>query len=49
MSSETSSRPLVNGWKQNKLETLLAVSIGGIWGEESGLSEVDVDVSGGGR
>ena len=44
MSSETSSRSLVNGWKQNKLETLLAVSIGGIWGEESGLSEVDVDV-----
>ena len=44
MSSETSSRPLANSWKQSNLESLLTASIGGIWGEESGLSEVDVDV-----
>ena len=32
------------GWKRSTLESLLTVSIGGIWGEEHGQSEVDVDV-----
>ena len=31
-------------WKTEKLSNLLAVSIGGIWGEEAGLAEVDVSV-----
>ena len=41
---DTSDGTLSSGWKRNNLESLLAVSIGGIWGEESGLSEVEVDV-----
>lgn len=32
------------GWKRSTVESLLTVSIGGIWGEEHGQSEVDVDV-----
>ena len=31
-------------WKTEKLSNLLAVSIGGIWGEEAGLAEIDVSV-----
>jgi type I restriction enzyme S subunit len=44
MSSKQPSRPLPDTWELNTLESLLAVSIGGIWGVESGLSEVKVDV-----
>ena len=44
MSSKQPSRPLPDTWELNTLESLLAVSIGGIWGVESGLSEVNVDV-----
>ncbi len=40
----TSSGALPEGWEKVDLESLLSVSIGGIWGEEDGLSEVDVDV-----
>jgi restriction endonuclease S subunit len=32
------------GWKTEPLANLLSVSIGGIWGEECGSSEVDVSV-----
>ena len=31
-------------WKTEKLSNLLAVSIGGIWGEEAGVAEIDVSV-----
>ena len=31
-------------WKTEKLSNLLAVSIGGIWGEEAGAAEIDVSV-----
>jgi type I restriction enzyme S subunit len=44
MSTDTFSRLNVNGWKQSSLESLLKISIGGIWGEENGISEIDVDV-----
>jgi hypothetical protein len=44
MSSKQPSRSLPDTWELNTLESLLAVSIGGIWGVESGLSEVNVDV-----
>ena len=34
----------MTAWKTEKLSNLLAVSIGGIWGEEAGLAEIDVSV-----
>jgi hypothetical protein len=44
MSTDNFSRLKVNGWEQGSLESLLKISIGGIWGEENGISEVNVDV-----
>lgn len=34
----------MTAWKTEKLSNLLAVSIGGIWGEEAGVAEIDVSV-----
>lgn len=34
----------MTAWKTEKLSNLLTVSIGGIWGEEAGVAEVDVSV-----
>ena len=34
----------MTAWKTEKLSNLLAVSIGGIWGEIAGLAEIDVSV-----
>ena len=34
----------MTAWKTEKLSNLLAVSIGGIWGEEAGIAEIDVSV-----
>jgi restriction endonuclease S subunit len=34
----------MSAWKTEKLSNLLAVSIGGIWGEEAGVAEIDVSV-----
>lgn len=44
MNADTSSRFNIHGWNLTNLESLLDISIGGIWGEENGASEVDVDV-----
>ena len=35
---------LMTAWKTEKLSNLLTVSIGGIWGEEAGVAEIDVSV-----
>jgi type I restriction enzyme S subunit len=41
---DSSKEAIPESWALVELEALLSVSIGGIWGEESGLLEVDVDV-----
>jgi len=41
---DSSTGAIPESWELIGLESLLSVSIGGIWGEESGLLEIDVDV-----
>lgn len=42
--SNASTTTLPKDWNNQGLEQLLEISIGGIWGEASSSSEVDVDV-----
>jgi len=41
---DSSTEAVPAKWELVELESLLSLSIGGIWGDESGLSEIEVDV-----